>query len=886
MATSGAWKWLLLGLCAIGFAIVCSSAADQFGFFSRPWYGFFDASFNTTANPFALELGDPASGGAATRAGLHSGDIVDLRQTTLAQRIAVLFQPLATHTIALPVRRGAQHLQLRFTGSTVWDGASQWKLAALVPELLANLWFLGCAFLIAARCFAMRDGRLLAVVLVALITWDLVGPANLAIPNGWLSTLLFIVENLAALTLNVLLVVLASTFGRRSLWRRALEWLAYGANALFFAGAIVCAIGLWTLAFDPAPFVLGAFWHIEGDAAAVAVAIAAIAAVAATPQSDRTRAVWLLLPLPIADAVSVLFTNVTGTISDWYVYVAAQSIANLALVLGAAAVTYALLNKRILDFGFVVNRTIVMGSVSVAVVAPFVLLEWLLSTFFSHLNRNATLYISAAVTLVIGVAMPRMYIWISETVERTLFARDYRARKQLARLAAGLPYAESFEAIDVTLTKAVCKAFHLPSAAVYRRSNNGTFLRESAHGWNDDEQLDAVDAQRLAMDLQGSRAMMRIEDAFVDLECLPHGYREPAVAFALMARQTLVGYVLYSGHSHGAALDPDELKLLGDVAHEASRGYDAVELASRVEVAYEARMEAETQAKETLRRSNAVLERINEAQARFMPNEFLHLLGKESITEIALGDSIERIMTVLFSDIRSFTTLSEGMTPPEIFAFLNRYLQRAEPIVSEHGGFIDKYIGDAVMGLFPTSADDAVLAGIELQREVRVLNRKLADEGEQTLAIGVGLHTGDLMLGTIGGRNRMETTVIADAVNTASRLESATKTFGCGVILSAQTRAALRDPGRFLLRDLGSIHVKGKHEGLQVFEAFDAEPAEVVVHKQQTMPAFAEALAHYEAAEFAIASAAFAAIAAKHPSDGPARFYAGLADEMRTRVTA
>src|SRR6185312_3113493 len=112
--------------------------------------------------------------------------------------------------------------------------------------------------------------------------------------------------------------------------------------------------------------------------------------------------------------------------------------------------------------------------------------------------------------------------------------------------------------------------------------------------------------------------------------------------------------------------------------------------------AYLARIEAEEEAKEALRRSNAQLERINEAQARFMPNEFLHLLEKKSIVEVTLGDSVRKRMTVLFSDIRSFTTLSEGMKPDEIFAFLNRYLQRAEPIVSENGGFIDKYIGDAV----------------------------------------------------------------------------------------------------------------------------------------------------------------------------------------------
>ncbi len=874
--TDAAWKWLLLGFCAIGVAIVAIGAADQFGIAGRPWYGFLDANVSQSDHAYIIAIGSPNAGGASDRAGIKDGDLVDLREIPLDTRVRELFQPLATTHITRIVHRGKQTLALPFIGSTVWEGAAQWKLSTLLPEQFANAWFLGCALLIAFRCFAMREGRVLALVLLFFIITDWVGPANLAIPNAALSLVLYAVAQAAQVVANMLLVSLTMQFGVRAAWRRALEIGAYAINLFSLVGPLLGAYALATLAFDPVPFLLGAFWHYAVDAAAIAVAVVAIVALATTPKHERPRAGWLLLPMSLATAIQAMFANVTGLISDWYLYVGTQAAANLVLLAAAAAVTYALLNRRVLDFGFVVNRAIVIVIVSLTVVLPFVALEWVLASFFPTISRTATLVVSAAVTLALGLLMPMLYAAISEGVERFLFPNEYRARKQVQTLAAGLPYAESFEAIGATLTKAICRAFKLPSAVVYRRNGDGRFIRDSAHGWEEHEQLESIDVQRLAMDVQASHSLVRLADEFLDGEGLPNGDREPAFAFALVARQTLVGYVLYSAHPNGVDLDPSEVRLLHDVAREASRGYDAVELASRVEHAYLARIEAENEAKETLRRSNAALERINEAQARFMPNEFLQLLNKQSIIDVELGDNVQQRMTVLFSDIRSFTTLSEGMAPPEIFAFLNRYLQRAEPIVSEHGGFIDKYIGDAVMGLFPKRADDALGAGLEMLREVRVLNRKFADEGKPTMAIGVGLHTGDLMLGTIGGRNRMETTVIADAVNAASRLESACKTFGCSLVLSRATRDSLSDPDRFMLRNLGAIHVKGKAEVLHVYEAFDADPAELIAHKQRTIARFDEARDAYEKGAHENARLLFQEIARANPHDGPARYYLEL----------
>ncbi|MCE9500405.1 MAG: adenylate/guanylate cyclase domain-containing protein, partial [Leptospira sp.] len=173
---------------------------------------------------------------------------------------------------------------------------------------------------------------------------------------------------------------------------------------------------------------------------------------------------------------------------------------------------------------------------------------------------------------------------------------------------------------------------------------------------------------------------------------------------------------------------------------------------------------------------NKNLQTLNTAFHRFVPTQFLEFLNKKSVVEIGLGDSALYDMSVLFSDIRSFTSMSEKMSPDDNFRFLNSYLKRMEPIVKKNQGFVDKYIGDAIMSLYPekntpgeTSSDRAVRSGIEMQEEMKLYNIHRKSQGYNSIAIGTGIHTGKLMLGTVGSEDRIDTTVIGDTVNLASR---------------------------------------------------------------------------------------------------------------------
>lgn len=267
------------------------------------------------------------------------------------------------------------------------------------------------------------------------------------------------------------------------------------------------------------------------------------------------------------------------------------------------------------------------------------------------------------------------------------------------------------------------------------------------------------------------------------------------------------------------------------------------------------------------------LAKLTTAYGRFVPRNFLKFLEKESIIDVQLGDQVQQQMTVMFSDIRSFTTLSEGMSPQENFDFINAYLSRVSPLIRQHNGFIDKYIGDAIMALFPESANDAVEAAIAMQKTVTDYNQQRHQQGYLPLAIGIGLHTGNLMLGTIGESERMETTVIADAVNLASRLEGLTKLYGVGILISHKTLCYLNYEQEHCVRFLDRVNVKGKKTAIAVFEVFDGDPETQKNLKKQTQARFEIAVFLYYQKQFEEAEKIMDEVLEINPQDKAAMLY-------------
>ena len=266
--------------------------------------------------------------------------------------------------------------------------------------------------------------------------------------------------------------------------------------------------------------------------------------------------------------------------------------------------------------------------------------------------------------------------------------------------------------------------------------------------------------------------------------------------------------------------------------------------------------------------------------------ELLHFLGHENVIELKLGDQIQREMTILFVDIRAFTNLSEGMTPQENFKFINSYLARITPIIRENNGFIDKYIGDAILALYPGSPEDALRSAIRMVDYLQEYNGYRRNSGYRPINIGIGIHTGNLIVGIIGDADRMQGTVISDAVNLASRVQDVTKLYGANIIISQDTFVRLENPTAYNFRFLGKVKVKGKNQSVSLFEVFDGESPERVALKSRTKQGFEDAILLFSQRKFAEATEAFRRIAAQNPNDRAALLFLNRAELFLKREKA
>lgn len=261
---------------------------------------------------------------------------------------------------------------------------------------------------------------------------------------------------------------------------------------------------------------------------------------------------------------------------------------------------------------------------------------------------------------------------------------------------------------------------------------------------------------------------------------------------------------------------------------------------------------------------------LTKSYARFVPPQIFQFLGKKSIIDLNLGDAVQKDMTIFFLDIRGFTTLSEKMTPQENFEFLNGLLGRIAPVIRRFHGFIDKFIGDAVLALFEGKPENAINAAILINRLLNAFNKKRITSGAAKLKIGIGIHTGSLMFGTIGEKKRMEGTVISDAVNLSARLEGLTKNYGASILISDMTLFQIENPDEYNFRLVDRVKVKGRSDNVAVYEILDGEEAQ---QKILTKADFERGLDRYLNKDFKAASKLFRKVLKKANSDQAATLY-------------
>lgn len=321
---------------------------------------------------------------------------------------------------------------------------------------------------------------------------------------------------------------------------------------------------------------------------------------------------------------------------------------------------------------------------------------------------------------------------------------------------------------------------------------------------------------------------------------------------AMKVKHRILGAIILAG-KEGEQYSAGHLKLL-------------VTLALQSSTAIESAMLYEKNIQEVREREEAIL-RIHEVTKKFVPNEFIRLLGKDALIDVRLGDQAEKNVTVLFTDIRDFTSLSEQMTPEENFRFVSSFNERLGPIIRSHHGFINQYLGDSIMAIFPRHPDDALMAAIGMQKAVHDLNIERELLGLPIIRAGIGMHTGPLIMGITGDENRLDAATISDTVNTAARIESLTKYYRSPLLLSGETLRQISDHHNYHLRNLGKVQLKGKQNLLSIIECINGYPTRDLEKKVKTISHFSEAMNYYVDQHFENAIQLFQNIIATDPDD-------------------
>jgi adenylate cyclase len=266
--------------------------------------------------------------------------------------------------------------------------------------------------------------------------------------------------------------------------------------------------------------------------------------------------------------------------------------------------------------------------------------------------------------------------------------------------------------------------------------------------------------------------------------------------------------------------------------------------------------------------------KIRKTFSQYLSPGVIGLIEKDPQKYIRPGGETKEL-TVMFSDIRDFTTLSEGLTADELVHLLNEYLGEMTDTLFRNFGTLDKYIGDAIMAFWgsPYPQEDHALractCALEMIRALDKLNAKWDVEGRRPISIGIGLNTGPVNVGNMGSSKRLAWTVMGDNVNLASRLEGMTKQYRTRIVISEATYRQVE--GRFVCRDLDQIRVKGKLQPVGIYEVLDV--AENKVKHEALLARFKDAMSAYRNQRWQEAAGQFGVLLSQYPDDGPTQIF-------------
>ncbi len=271
---------------------------------------------------------------------------------------------------------------------------------------------------------------------------------------------------------------------------------------------------------------------------------------------------------------------------------------------------------------------------------------------------------------------------------------------------------------------------------------------------------------------------------------------------------------------------------------------------------------------------------MEEEYFKFIPKQFFKYLGKKDVLEMKLGANVQKTVSILFCDMRDSFSRSETISLYENFELINEYLGLIGQVVTRNNGFIDKYLGDGVLAVFARSRD-AIKASSQIAAK---LNKKTVKKYNlKKFNFGIGIHTGKVVIGIVGGENRMSPTVISDSVNLASRVETLNKEFETKILFTKQTLNNLPNNFSFSYRYIGTFKVKGNLEKLPLFENLDYYSKESKDKIMKYSDIFESAIRAYEKGQNKKASKIFNAIVKENPKDEAAKKYLKISERKQKK---
>ncbi len=389
----------------------------------------------------------------------------------------------------------------------------------------------------------------------------------------------------------------------------------------------------------------------------------------------------------------------------------------------------------------------------------------------------------------------------------------------------------------------------------------------SAFGEDDQRDKNIQEQNHLLKDLikKGTSAIVDIERIQIN----PALRHLKAMMYApLKVKNRTLGMVIL-GHADHREFRAAELKLLTTIALQSAVAIESAQLFQKG-------------LKEAKEREEAI-KAIHEVSQKFVPTEFIKSLGKNRLTEVSLGDLAEKEVTVMFVDIRDFTSLSEGLSPKDSFLFINSFNKRMGPVIRKNAGFIMQYLGDGFMALFPSGSQNALRASIEMHKTLDEYNKSRLKKDRSAVRLGIGMQNGDLIMGITGDIERLDAAIISDTVNTASRIEGLSKHFGTSILMTGKCLTNLTNPEEFDFRYLGPVQVIGKQKPIKLYECINGDTKTLYNHKLKSLNKFNNGMELYFNKEFAMSAVTFQQIFKQNSKDLTAKLFLNRAAHLITQ---